>query len=143
MTVQITSAAIAIASVVTYQICMKVIPEDLNPISALVTFYITALICTLIAAKFVPVSTPSWSFAEFSWTAVFVGVAIVGIELGYLLMYRSGWHLAAAPLVVMGGTAVLLTPIGFAIFRQPWSLRYLLGIMLCLYGLYLLSPQEQ
>ena len=134
MTPQITTAAIAIASVVIYQLCMKVVPQNLNPISALVTIFSTALVCTLVAAKFAPVDTPSWSFAEFSWTPVFVGVAIVGIELGYLLMYRSGWHLAAAPLVVMGGAAVLLTPLGLLVFRQPWSSRYIFGIALCLYG---------
>jgi len=143
MTGQLASAAIAIASVVTYQICMKVIPHDLNPISALVTFYVSALICTLIAAWFIPVGMPSWSLAEFSWPAVIVGAAIVGIELGFLLMYRSGWHLGIAPLITMGGAAVLLLPIGVLMFRQPWTPKYLLGIVLCLYGLYLLSPPAQ
>lgn len=140
---QTTTAAIAIASVLTYQICMKVMPQQLNPISALVTFYCTALVFTIIAAKFVPVSAPTWSFNEFSWVAVIIGVAIVGIELGFLLMYRSGWPLASAPLVVMGGAAVLLAPIGFLVLKEPWSLRYVFGIVLCLYGLYLLTPQQQ
>jgi hypothetical protein len=143
MMTQTTTAAITIGSVVMYQVCMKIIPHHLNPISALVTFYATALVCTVVAAKLLPIDVPGWTIADFSWTAVVVGVAIVGIELGYLLMYRSGWHLAAAPLVVMGGTAVLLVPIGLLVFRQPWSLRYLFGIALCLYGLYLLSPQKQ
>jgi len=143
MVTQATSAAIVIASIVAYQICMKVIPTHVNPISALVTFYTTALLCTLVAARFIPVDMPSWSTAEFSWAAVFVGIAIVGIELGYLLMYRSGWNLATAPLLVMGGAAVLLVPISLLVFRQPWSARYLFGMALCLYGLYLLSPQEQ
>ena len=143
MMTQTSSAAIAIASVVMYQVCMKIVPQDLNPISALVTIFGTALVCTLIAARFAPVDTPSWSFAEFSWAPVLVGVAIVGIELGYLLMYRGGWRLEVAPLVVMGSAAVILTPIGLLAFRQPWSSRSLFGIALCLYGLYLLSPQEQ
>jgi multidrug transporter EmrE-like cation transporter len=143
MITQTASALIAIGSVVAYQICMKVIPHDLNPISALVTFYVTALVCTLVVAKFVPVAAPNWSMAEFSWTAVLVGVAIVGIELGYLLMYRSGWHLAVAPLVVLGASAVVLAPVGWLMFRQPLSLRYLFGLVLCVYGLYLLLPQGQ
>ncbi|MFT5500942.1 MAG: multidrug transporter EmrE-like cation transporter [Woeseiaceae bacterium] len=143
MVTQTTSAFIAIASVVAYQVSMKSIPHDLNPISALVTFYLTALICTVIAAKFVPVSTPNWSIAEFSWAAVIVGIAIVGIELGFLLMYRSGWHLSVAPLVTIGGATVLLAPIAMLIFKQPFSARYFVGLVLCLYGLYLLAPQEQ
>ncbi len=143
MITQTTSAMIAIASVATYHVFIKSIPNDLNPISALVTFYVTALICTLVAAKFVPVTTPGWSMAEFSWAAVAVGVAIVGIELGFLLMYRTGWHLSVAPLATMGAATVVLAPIAVFVFRQPFSARYFFGLALCLYGLYLLAPQEQ
>ena len=143
MVTQTTSAFIAIASVVAYQVSIKSIPHDLNPISALVTFYVTALVCTLVVARFVPVSMPSWSMTEFSWAAVMVGIAIVGIELGFLLMYRSGWNLAVAPLVTMGSATVLLVPIAVFAFRQPFSARYLFGLALCLYGLYLLAPQRQ
>ena len=139
---QATTAGIAIAFVVIYQLCMKVIAEDLNPISALVTFYVTALVCTRIGARFLPVSMPAWSYAEFSWAAAGVGVAIVGIELGFLLMYRTGWHLSTAPMVVMGGAAVLLIPVAWLVFQQPWSARYFFGLVLCLSGLYLLAPQK-
>lgn len=142
MTGQIGSAVITIDSLVLYQICMKVIPHNLNPIGALITFYATALVLTLVASRFVPVDSPGWSLSDFSWAVVIVGVAIVGIEMGYLLMYRSGWHLSAAPLVVTGAAVVLLLPIGLLAFRQPWSARYLVGIVLCLYGIYLLAPQE-
>ncbi len=143
MNAQILSAAIAIASVALYQIFIKAIPAEINPFIALITFYSTALIFTLIAAKFAPIATPQSSLSGFSWAAVAVGIAIVGIELGYLLMYRSGWHLAAAPLIVMGGTAVLLVPIGVFALRQPWSAKYSVGILFCMCGLYLLSPREQ
>ncbi len=136
------SVALAIASAAAYQICMKIVPEGLNPISVLVTFYTTALIFTLVVARFIPVDAPNWSLSEFSWAAACVGVAIVGIELGFLLMYRSGWHVGAAPLVVMGGAAVVLVPVAILIFKQPWSPRFLIGIVVCLYGLYLLAPRE-
>ena len=142
MNAQLISAAIVVGSIVTYQICMKVVPNDLNPISAMVTFYATALIFTLISAKFVPVDAPSWSLSEVSWVAVFVGIAIVGIELGYLLMYRSGWQLAVAPLIGLGGAAIILAPVGYLVFREPLSLKNIVGIVLCLYGLYLLTPQK-
>jgi len=139
----LTSAVIVIASLVTYQVCMKLVPGGVNPISALATFYFTALICTLAAARFVPTATPLWSASEFSWAAVFVGVAIVGIELGYLLMYRSGWNLSTAPVIGMGSAAVILVPISVMAFKQPWTPRYLVGIALCIYGLYLLTPRAQ
>lgn len=140
---QTTSAFVAIASVAAYQLSIKSVPHDLHPIGALATFYLTALICTLVAAKFVPISSPDLSINYFSWAAVMVGVAIVGIELGFLLMYRSGWNLAIAPLMTMGAATVLLAPIAIFAFRQPFSLRYFFGLTLCCYGLYLLAPQQQ
>ena len=143
MTAQLSSAAIAVGSVAMYQIAIKLVPEGLNPINALVTFYITALVCTLLSAKFIPVDAPSWQFSDIPWAAVIVGIAIVGIELGYLLMYRSGWELAKAPLIGMGGAAVLLVPISFLIFRETVSLRGLSGIVLCIYGLYLMAPKTE
>ncbi len=139
---QLASVALAIGSVVAYQICMKIVPESLNPINVLVTFYVSALVFTLAAARFLPVDAPSWTLSEFSWVAVGVGIAIVGIELGFLLMYRSGWHVGLAPLVVMGGAAILLMPVAIFVFGQAWTPRFLVGIVLCMYGLYLLAPQE-
>lgn len=143
MTPQFISAAVVVASIVMYQICMKSIPEGVNPISALVTFYLSALVCTMLAARFFADSGAVFSMSEFSWAAVLVGVAIVGIELGYLLMYRSGWTLAAAPLIGMGGAAIILTVIGMAVFRQPITIKTVAGVGLCLYGLYLLTPTDK
>jgi len=143
MNAQVASAAVVIASLAMYQIFIKTVPTELNPLIALVTLYVTALVCTLLAIKFAPIDAPHWSLSEFSWPAVAVGIAIVGIEIGYLFMYRSGWHLAAAPLIAVGGAAVVLIPVSVLVFRQPWSARYGFGILICLYGLYLLSPREQ
>ena len=142
MTAQFSSALIVVASIVLYQVGMKLVPHSFSPITVLLTFYSTALICTLVAAQFLPADQPRFSMANFSWAAVVVGVAIVGIELGYLLMYRSDWHLAIAPLVTMGTATIILLPISLLVFHQPWSTRYLFGLLFCVCGLYLLAPQK-
>ena len=133
------SASIVISSIVVYQICMKVIPEGVNPVSALLTFYLSALVCTLAAAPIFKLQEGMLSLSNFTLPAVLVGVAIVGIEFGYLYMYRSGWTLSAAPLIGMGSAAVVLAFIGFTWFQDPISLRKVAGVALCLIGLYLLS----
>lgn len=142
MSAQFSSAAIAILAIVTYQMGMKLVPHNINPVSALLTFYVTAIVFTLIAARFSLSQGPVFESSQFSWSAVLVGIAIVGIELGYLLMYRSGWKLAVAPVVGMGAAALILVPVGLLMFRQPWSFRYFFGIAFCIGGLYLLIPQE-
>ena len=141
MTPQLLSALLVIASIAMYQICMKSIPEGLSPFSALITFYLSALIFTVIAAKLIPIEDFSIAQVTFSWPAALVGLAIVGIELGYLLMYRSDWSLAVAPLIGMGGSAIILLVVGLLFFKEPVSLRMLSGMAMCLIGLYLLTPR--
>ena len=136
------SAAMVISAIAMYQICMKTIPDGVNPASALITFYVSALVFTIIAAKLFMPNEAIFSADEFSWAAALVGIAIVGIELGYLLMYRSGWSLAAAPLIGMGGSAIILIIVSFIFFKEPVSLRTLSGVGLCLIGLFLLTPQD-
>lgn len=142
MNAQLASAALTIVALATYQSFIKAIPQGVSPVFALTTFYVTALCCSLVALKFAPIDIPKYSQDQVSWAAVGAGVAIVGIELGYLMMYRAGWHLAAAPLFVVGGAALLLTPIAIMVFRQPMNAKFVVGMALCLSGLYLMAPRQ-
>ena len=145
MNQQIVSAAIVIVSIVVYQTNMKLVSGELNPLHVLATIFSTALICTLLALKFLPATQTASNvpfLQNFPLSAVLVGLAIVGIELGYLLMFRSGWHLASAPLVTMGGAAVILAVIGAMFFNQSLTVKSVSGLIIVLIGLYLLSPKE-
>jgi drug/metabolite transporter (DMT)-like permease len=61
------------------------------------------------------------------------------IELGFLLAYRQGWRLNRASLVSNVVVALLLVPVGAAVFREQVSLRMLVGVLLCVAGLLLLA----
>ena len=71
------SATIVVSSIVVYQVCMKLVPEGINPVSALLTFYVSALICTLLTAAVLGLHEGMLSINQFTWPAVLVGVAIV------------------------------------------------------------------
>lgn len=142
MNAQFVSASVVIVSIAVYQTNMKLVSGALNPLHVLVTIFSTALLCTLLAIKFVPAlqtTTTEPFLSNFPYSAVIVGLAIVGVELGYLLMFRSGCHLASAPLVTMGGAAVLLTIIGAILFSQPLTARTIAGLVIVISGLYILS----
>ena len=145
MNPQLISVSIVIVAISVYQTNMKLVSSELNPLHVLVTIFSTALICTLAAVKFFPaeqLATKVPFFPNFPLPAVIVGIAIVGIELGYLMMFRSGWHLAAAPLVTMGGAAIILVFIGALFFQQAITVRSVSGLLVILFGLYLLAPKE-
>ncbi|NDD64788.1 MAG: hypothetical protein EBZ36_12580 [Acidobacteria bacterium] len=68
-----------------------------------------------------------------------VGVGAVMIEVGFLLTYRSGWNLSSTSVVSNIATALVLLPVGLIFFREPLTLRKLIGIAFCLTGIILLA----
>jgi uncharacterized membrane protein len=74
-----------------------------------------------------------------TWPSAALGLAIVGLELGFLLAYRSGWNISLAALVSTVAVALVLLPIGLAFFRERLSLANSAGFMLCIVGLLLMN----
>ena len=61
------------------------------------------------------------------------------IELGFLLIYRAAWPVSIASVMMNGIVAVLLLPIGAALFGEPITAVRVAGVVLCLLGLSLLQ----
>lgn len=96
MTAFVYSIGIVIASQVTYQLAVKAIPQGSNPFGVLIIVYGLAMITCVVLS---PLAGRSVAFADvrrlLSWPACLLALAVVGIEIGYLLAYRSGWKLGA------------------------------------------------
>ena len=61
------------------------------------------------------------------------------IELGFLLTYRAAWPVSIASVMMNGIVAVLLLPIGAALFGEPITAVRVAGVVLCLLGVSLLQ----
>ncbi len=61
------------------------------------------------------------------------------IELGYVLTYRAAWPVSLASVIVNGMVAALLVPIGVWLFGEHLSPARILGLLLCLAGVWLLQ----
>jgi multidrug transporter EmrE-like cation transporter len=66
-------------------------------------------------------------------------VAIVGLEVGFMLAYRAGWNITLAGLVSSTTVSLLLIPVGLLFFRESLTAVNALGIALCLAGLVLVN----
>jgi drug/metabolite transporter (DMT)-like permease len=66
-------------------------------------------------------------------------MAIVAIELGFLLAYRAGWRISTAVVTANILVAIALLAVGALAFREPVTLPRLAGIATCLAGLWLVS----
>jgi multidrug transporter EmrE-like cation transporter len=137
---QLTWLAIAIVSTVGYHLILKVTPSAVNPFLSLAATYamVTAVFVAVYAA--LPGST---SFREsvqlLNWTAIGLAVAIVFLDLGFLMLYRAGFNVSIGQLVTQSAAALLLLLVGVAFFRDKLSALNVVGILLCVVGLWLIN----
>lgn len=136
----LTWLAIAIASTVGYHLVLKVTPAAANPFLSLAVSY--ALGATLFLAVYA--ATPQAvslreSLQQLSWTAPALAVAVVLLDVGFLMLYRSGFEVSLGQLVTQSAAALLLLLLGVAFFRERLSLVNVGGILLCVVGLWLIN----
>jgi len=72
-------------------------------------------------------------------TVAAVGLGVLMIELGFLQTYRAAWPVSMASVMMNGIVAVLLLPIGAALFGETITAVRVAGVALCLIGLSLLQ----
>lgn len=132
--------AIAIVSTVGYHLVLKGTPAAVNPFLSLAVTYalVTVVFVGIYAA--LPGNTP-WreSVQLLNWTALALGVAIVFLDLGFLMLYRTGFNVSLGQLVTQSAAALLLLLLGVAFFREKLSLANIAGILLCVVGLWLIN----
>jgi drug/metabolite transporter (DMT)-like permease len=134
------SISLAILSSALYHFSAKSTPANINFAISLVVTYAVALIITIIATFFFP--APNGILAELkqlNWASFLMALAIVGIEFGFLMVYRSGWNLGIAAVVVNVVASLILLPVAIFLFKDKISWVNVLGIFVCLAGLVMLN----
>jgi drug/metabolite transporter (DMT)-like permease len=136
----ITSIGITIISNTLYHIIQKLTPANAHPMLSLAATYLAATLLCLAFLPLFPLET-DWiqSIRELNWTCLALGVAIVGLELGFLLAYRSGWKISTGGLVSNVSVSMLLLPVGFLFFSEKLSPTNLIGVATCILGLVLVN----
>ncbi|WP_295619468.1 EamA family transporter [uncultured Methanobrevibacter sp.] len=123
-----------------YNICAKSTPSNVNAFGALMITYFTATLLTGII--FLAIVKPENAVAELSkinWTSFLFAVAIVGLEVGYIFMYRAGWNVSSGPLIANICIAISLIFVGAILFSENISIKQVLGIFVCIIGLVLIN----
>jgi multidrug transporter EmrE-like cation transporter len=64
---------------------------------------------------------------------------VVGLDVGFLMLYRSGFDVSLGQSVTQSGAALILLFAGVALFREKISLGNLAGVALCVVGLWLIN----
>jgi uncharacterized membrane protein len=132
--------SLAILCTVGYHLVLKLTPAGVNPLLSLLVTY------SLVAIGFAALLLLSpggfeWrqELRQLNWTALALAAVIVGLDLGFLYLYRGGFEVSLGALVTQSAAALLLLVIGVAVFRERLTAANVLGLGLCLVGLWLVN----
>jgi multidrug transporter EmrE-like cation transporter len=132
--------SVAILCTVGYHLVLKVTPPGVNPLLSLMLTY--ALV-TVVFGVILLVAPGGFDWRQelrhLNWTALALAVVIVGLDLGFLYLYRGGFEVSLGALVTQSAAAMLLLVVGVAVFREKLSAANVAGLVLCLAGLWLVN----
>lgn len=134
------SAAIAIIGAVGYQFFVKRVPVSINPVVSVIGIYVAVLALCFILLPFFPSEGGlGQQVRQLNWLQLALGVSVFLIEVGFLLMYRSGWNLSTGNLIT--GVIINLALVGLGVFllREQLNTINLIGIGLCIVGVVLVG----
>ncbi|MBQ6481447.1 MAG: hypothetical protein IJI45_10045 [Anaerolineaceae bacterium] len=71
-----------------------------------------------------------------NWTAFVLGIAIVGLEVGMIFMYKVGWNVNTGYIVKAIILAIMLIIVGYLLYKEPIKATKIVGVAVCLAGLF-------
>ena len=130
-----------IASNLLYQSCAKCSSRTAHPFVILTVVYLIAAAGSL--ALFLLLGRDADSLAhqlrELNCANYLLGLAIIGLEGGFLYLYRTGWNVSVGPICSYTGVALGLLVLGALCFGEHITLRQVAGTLLALGGIALIS----
>lgn len=132
--------ALIVFSNVIYQICAKEVPENMDAMASMTITYIVGAVCS--AVMFFTMNKNGNLLHEYTktnWAPFFLGVSVVGLEVGFIYAYKNGWAVSTVSLVQSAFLAVVLIVVGGVLYHESITLNKVVGIALCLIGLYFIK----
>lgn len=132
-------ALVVVANVV-YQICAKSVPKNMDTMASMVITYLVGALCS--AIMFFIMNRDASLLQEFSKSnsaPVWLGVSVVGLEIGFIYAYKIGWAVSTASIVQSTFLSLALLVVGALLYNEAITLNKIIGISICLVGLYFIS----
>lgn len=128
---------LVVASSVGYQVGLKEVSDVGDPMASLMVTYLAAAVVSFVIYFFQSLGRESFlrGVLSVSLSAIGLGLAIVGIEVGTLFMYRAGWAVNVAFVVANSLIVAALLLTGFLLYKEKLTLRQLIGVGISLAGI--------
>ena len=122
-----------------YNISTKSTPANVNAFASLAMTYVMAALSSVVLFFLTSDSKNLLAeLAKTNSTAYALGIAIIGLEFGYICIYRAGWKIGVASLVANISLACVLLVVGYFFYNEVITLKQLIGMGVCAIGLMLI-----
>ena len=116
------SITLAIASSALYHFTAKSTPPNVNFAVSLLVTYAVAFAVVLLTFAFFPIKNGlTFELKQLNWASIGLAITMVSIEFGFLLIYRSGWNLGIAAVLINVVASLILVPVAIFIFKDKIS----------------------
>ncbi len=128
---------LVVLSSVGYQVGLKEVAGVGDPMISLMVTYLAASVVSFVIYFFQSLGKGSFlrGVLSVNVSAMGLGLAIVGIEVGTLFMYRAGWAVNVAFVVANSLIVAALMLTGFLLYKEKLTLRQLIGVGISLAGI--------
>lgn len=132
--------ALIVGSNVLYQICAKEVPKEMDAMASMTITYLVGAACS--AVMYFVMNRHGnllGEYAKTNWAPFFLGVSVVGLEIGFIYAYKNGWPVSTVSTVQSAFLAIALLLVGAVLYHEGITLNKLIGLALCLVGLVFLN----
>lgn len=127
-----------IISNIFYHNATKKMPEDANVCLSLAATYAVSFVGVLFT-YIITGNNLAKDIHNINWTSFVLGISLIGVEFGYILMYRFGWKMNTGSLLANVCVSLFLILIGGLLYKEIINLKQIIGIVFCLIGIFLVS----
>jgi len=130
---------LAIVAYTSYQLVLKFVRPDVHILALLAFAYLVSCATAVTLWLLNPGLVESRLQGRDMVMAAIIGLSIVGIEYGFASAFRAGQPINTTGAIVNVATALLVVPLGYAVFGEQMGSVKLAGLAMCCIGLVLLA----
>ena len=128
--------ALLVFSNIFYQISAKSTPAAIHPLASLtVTYFIGAIVSGILYFALNRGGSLLAEYSHLNWTSFVLGIAVVGLETGWIYAYKAGWQVSTGFIVQAALLSTMLILVGYFLYQEALTWNKLLGTAICLIGL--------
>lgn len=132
---------LVIAANTCYHFISKSTSSQVNPFLGLVGAYGVSLLLSTVLFFVTKTESLAAEISKLQSANFLLGLAVLGMESGWILMYRNGWEVSKASVIANICVAMILLAIGVLVFREALSLKKVAGLLICVVGVALINSK--